>query len=129
MQSNVPLVGYGQSYLDRITSAGRAEHGSMHPNHDKMCPTCDEIPRLQRYCPDCRSRARMHPNQFRYVYEGPASGNEALWYMAQERQQIDNEKRMKYIESRQMECPSCDKVDFIPEDDYLCQGCRSDSGL
>lgn len=112
---------YGQDYLRHITGEAKRTH----PYFGMICPTCGEDENLTRICPDCRDRAKMHPMDYRYEYKGPASGNQALEQISQERARIDKERHERYIAHRTLECPECQETRFIPEGDYVCGVCRN----
>lgn len=89
------------------------------------CQTCDNHPRLQKYCPDCRDRG--FPTE---QVDGRNRSGNVLWVRLQEeRRKLETEevteRERVYREAHLRECPACDKVGFIPDDDYICESCRT----
>lgn len=102
-----------------------------HPFYGITCPTCSEIPRLQRYCPDCRDRAYRHPGKYHLPNAARGSnpsGNYLLEKMKEERTRMEQEEAVaaqeEWIRRRTRNCPSCDNLSMIPDDDYICVDCR-----
>lgn len=119
-----------QSFQHTITSV-RPAVSRRHRYWAKQCPTCEEIPRLQRFCPDCRDRGcdqRGLPISMARI--GTNSGNAMLERLNQERDLMAEEQaaeiKRQYLERYTRVCPGCDALSFIPDDDYICQGCRSE---
>lgn len=103
----------------------------LHPFHGKPCPTCDEHPRLQRFCPDCRDRGvdiQGRPVKIERV-PGGNSGNVLWTRLQEERQKIAEEAVELERQIRYRMCPECDTLGYIPEDDYICEDCRHNEGL
>jgi hypothetical protein len=54
-----------------------------------------------------------------------------LMELQKEREKMELEEvaaqEAAYMKLHTRTCPECDRMNFIPEDDYICEGCRNKS--
>lgn len=128
---NVLAVASALSFHHKTISA---QSVGRHPYQDKKCPTCEEHPRLQPLCPDCRDRGTdMYGRPVQTKRLANSSGN-LLWEALQQEKKSIKEEAYDLMMKEAMEedrkkhsrmCPVCDTVGYVPDNDYMCESCRS----